>query len=64
MAKDNAIRKLRKLLVLDQREFAIVMNVDAGTISRWERDTQRPRPRHLRKMERLRKKVLKKTRRG
>ncbi len=57
MKKKNDIRKLRELLMLDQKEFAEVMAVDVGTVSRWERDIQRPKAIHLRKIERLKKKV-------
>ena len=52
--KKNGVRKLRERLMLNQQEFADVMAVDVGTISRWERDIQRPKPVHLRRMARLR----------
>ena len=53
------IRKLRESLMLDQQEFADVMAVDKGTVSRWERGKQRPKAVHLRRMARLSKKAAK-----
>jgi len=53
MAKDNYIRKLRKKLMLDQEEFAKLMDVCKDTVSRWERGEQRPKAVHLRRMARL-----------
>jgi len=47
------IQKLRKKLRLTQKEFAGRLGLDAITISRWERNEQRPRPVHLRRMDRL-----------
>jgi transcriptional regulator with XRE-family HTH domain len=38
------IRRLRKRLGLTQFELGELMNVDQGTISRWERDIESPRP--------------------
>ena len=58
MTKEE-IKKLRKDLMIDQQEFADVMAVDRGTISRWERAKQRPRAVHLRRMARLRKRAKK-----
>lgn len=55
--KSNEIRRLRKQLILDQQEFADVMAVDKGTVSRWERGMQRPKAVHLRRLARLAKKV-------
>jgi len=43
--------------MLNQKEFADVMAVDSGTVSRWERGVQKPKPVHLRRMARLSKKV-------
>ena len=57
--KKNAVRKLRERLLRNQQEFADVMAVDVGTVSRWERETQKPKPVHLRRMARLRKKINK-----
>ena len=57
MNDNNKVRKLRQLLILDQQEFADVMAVDKGTVSRWERGKQRPRAVHLRRMARLQKKA-------
>ena len=54
--KDNDIKKLRKQLLLDQQEFADLMGVHRETVSKWERGVQRPKPVHLRRMERLKKK--------
>ena len=51
------IKELRKQLILDQQEFADVMAVDSGTVSRWERGKQRPKAVHLRRMDRLSKRV-------
>ncbi len=53
--KSNEVKKLRERLILDQQEFADVMGVDKGTVSRWEREKQRPKAVHLRRMARLRK---------
>jgi len=53
----NEVKELRDKMMLNQQEFADVMAVDKGTISRWERGVQRPKPVHLRRMARLRKKV-------
>ena len=55
--ENNKIRKLRAQLMLNQQEFADVMAVDSGTVSRWERGKQKPKPVHLRRMARLSKKV-------
>jgi DNA-binding transcriptional regulator YiaG len=41
--------KLRR----NQTEFAKMMNVDVGTVSRWERGLQRPHMVHLRKIDRI-----------
>ena len=57
--KTNEIKELRELLMLNQQEFADVMAVDSGTISRWERGERRPKPVHLRRMARLSQKVKK-----
>ncbi len=57
MNKDNKVKKLRERLMYSQQEFADVMAVDSGTVSRWERDKQRPKPVHLRRMARLLKKA-------
>ena len=54
---NSEVRKLRTQLMLDQQEFADVMAVDKGTVSRWERGKQKPRAVHLRRMARLSKKV-------
>ena len=43
--------------MLNQQEFADVMAVDKGTVSRWERGKQRPKAVHLRRLARLSKKV-------
>lgn len=51
------IKALRLKLLLDQQEFADVMAVDKGTVSRWERGLQRPKAVHLRRMARLAKKA-------
>ena len=55
--KAKEIKELRKKLILNQQEFADVMAVDSGTISRWERGKQRPKAVYLRRMARLSKKV-------
>ncbi len=59
MKNKNKVRTLRDQLMLDQQEFADVMSIDKGTVSRWERDKQRPKAVHLRRMARLSKKVTK-----
>ena len=51
------VKELRKKLKLTQAEFAGKMKVSEGTVSRWERGDQKPRPRHIRIMERLWKKL-------
>ena len=54
MSKDtNDAKKLRTKLILNQQEFADLMAVDVGTVSRWERHLQKPKPVHLRRMARL-----------
>ena len=49
----NKYRKLREQLILNQKEFADLFPVDVGTVSRWERGVQIPKPVHLRKMKEL-----------
>lgn len=56
MTKEE-IKNLRNQLMLNQQEFADVMAVDSGTVSRWERGKQRPKAVHLRRMARYSKKV-------
>lgn len=51
--KPNDIKKLRKKLGLTQKEFAARLKVDAITISRWERNEQRPSKLAHRQLERL-----------
>jgi len=53
----NEVRELRDKLMLDQQEFADVMAVDKGTVSRWERGKQKPKAVHQRRMARLAKKT-------
>ena len=55
----NEIKELRDKLMLNQQEFADVMAVDKGTVSRWERGKQRPKAVHQRRMARLSKKATK-----
>jgi len=55
--KATEIQKLRLRLRLTQKEFAGRLGVDAITVSRWERGIQKPKPVHLRGMERLKKKA-------
>jgi len=43
------ISELRQYLGLSQREFAVRVGVDSGTVSRWERDEQQPSGIGLRK---------------
>lgn len=45
--KGNEIRNIRVKLGLTQRELAEILHVDQGTVSRWERDIEAPRPRSL-----------------
>lgn len=54
MKDEYEVKKLRNQRKLSQQEFADLMRVDVGTVSRWERGKQKPRPLHLRKMDRLR----------
>ena len=49
----NEDRELRDKLMLNQQGFADVMSVDKGTVSRWERGKQKPKPVHMRRMARL-----------
>ena len=49
----NEVRELRDKLMLDQQEFADVMAVDKGTVSRWERGKQKPKAVHMRRIARL-----------
>jgi len=51
------VKELRDKLMLNQQEFADVMAVDKGTVSRWERGKQKPKAVHMRRMARLSKKV-------
>ena len=53
----NSFKTLRQKLKLTQAEFADKMAVDVTTISRWERNIQRPKAVHLRRMDRLEKKA-------
>ena len=57
MNKKNDIRELREKLILNQQEFADLMAVHRETVSKWERNKQRPKPVHMRVMARLIKKV-------
>jgi len=50
------VKELRDKLMLNQQEFAKLMKVDKGTVSRWERKMQKPKPVHMRMMARLTKK--------
>jgi len=52
------IRELRKKLEKTQNEFAAMLKVDPGTISRWERDEQRPSLLAQRRMSRMSRKSL------
>ena len=54
------IKELRQLRMLDQQEFADLIAVDKGTVSRWERGIQKPKAVHLRRMARLSKKATNK----
>jgi len=53
----NEVRELRDKLMYNQQEFADVMAVDKGTVSRWERGKQKPKAVHQRRMTRLSKKT-------
>lgn len=53
MYSPKDIKELREKLILDQQEFADLMAVDIGTVSRWERGKQKPKAVHLRRMARL-----------
>jgi DNA-binding transcriptional regulator YiaG len=50
------VKDTRKKLRMTQQEFADVMEVEKGTVSRWERGVQSPKPLHLRRMDNLNKK--------
>lgn len=54
----NEIKELRDLLIQNQQELAELLGVEKGTISRWERGLQRPKPVHRRRMARLRNRQL------
>ncbi len=56
--KAQEIKELRKKLKFTQVEFGGILGVDVITVSRWERGEQRPRSGHIRKMERLERKML------
>jgi len=47
---DNALRKIRELRSLSQRELADKSGVDASTINRLEKGMRKPWPRTLRKL--------------
>ena len=49
----NEVKELREKLMYNQQEFADVMAVDKGTVSRWEHGKQKPKPVHMRRMARL-----------
>ena len=51
------VKELRDKLMLNQQEFADLMKVDIGTVSRWERKKQKPKPVHMRRLARLSKEV-------
>lgn len=51
--KGAMIRELRKRLGLTQSQLSEMMNVDQGTISRWERDIETPRPARQAKLRSL-----------
>lgn len=42
--KGAMIRELRKRLGITQSQLSEIMSVDQGTVSRWERDIEEPRP--------------------
>jgi len=53
MTDKELIKTVRLKLRRNQTEFAKMMNVDVGTVSRWERGLQRPHMVHLRKIDRI-----------
>jgi len=56
MSKDNDVKKLRKKLMLNQQEFADLINVHRVTVGKWEREVQKPKAVHQRRMARYSKK--------
>ena len=53
MMEAKEIQKLRRKLGLTQKEFAARLKVDVITISRWEREQQKPSAVASRQLERL-----------
>lgn len=51
--KGTVIRKLRNRLGITQSQLSEMMNVDQGTVSRWERDIEQPRPARQAKLRSL-----------
>jgi len=49
------ITALRVALGLTQKELAAIVSVDATTVSRWERNVQKPRKQAQKDLERVRK---------
>lgn len=47
------IRKLRERMGITQSQLSELMNVDQGTVSRWERDIEHPRPARQAKLRSL-----------
>ena len=54
---DKEIKELRERLGLTQKEFAGRLKVDNITVSRWERNEQRPSLVAIRRLERLERKA-------
>ncbi|MGG7644795.1 helix-turn-helix domain-containing protein [Rhodovulum sp. YNF3179] len=49
----SRIRELRRRLGVTQQELACRIDVDQGTVSRWERGVERPRPARMAKLHTL-----------
>ena len=53
MTYAEAIKKLRKKMILTQTEFAELLGVTFGTVNRWEKGTFEPTMKIKRKLKKL-----------